>query len=183
MLLLAAKPTLWISNQVYFFVWTSLITESFVIYPMKVLIYVVFCCNSLTWEVFLLGRHLFFFFQYAGKWRWAKKNSSELSQLNSSENNSKLAIGQKGDIKICAVLKYIFCQSHLEVCRFHHIVILWSSSKKKERPNCDDRAAAISLQWLYRLPLLLWFRDDFCPDLNTWHSRFKGSSPQWSIVI
>lgn len=114
MLLLAAKPTLWISNQVYFFVWTSLITESFVIYPMKVLIYVVFCCNSLTWEVFLLGRHLVFF-QYSGKWRQGKRNSSELSQLNSSENNSKLAIGQKGDIKICAVLKYIFCQSHLEV--------------------------------------------------------------------
>lgn len=71
MLLLAAKPTLWISNQVSFFVWTSLITEFFVIYPMKVLIYVVFGCNSLTWEVFLLGRICFF--QYAGKWRWGKK--------------------------------------------------------------------------------------------------------------
>lgn len=106
----------------------------------------------------MLGRHLFF--SICWKVVLGGKNSSELSQLNSSENNSKLAIGQTGDIKICAVLKYIFCQSHLEVCQFHHIVILWSSSKK-ERPNCDDRAAAISLQWLYRLPLLLWFRDVF----------------------
>lgn len=41
MLVEAAKLTLQISNQ------KSLITESFLIYPMELLVYFVLCCNSL----------------------------------------------------------------------------------------------------------------------------------------
>lgn len=177
--MLPAKPPLRISNQVSFSVWTSLITEYFVIYPLfilKVLIYLAFCCHSLIWQVFLLGRHLFFSIGWkvvlgGGSSEISQFISDLISQFISSEDCSKLAIGQKFDIKTCTVLEYILPKPLGSPSISSHCPSLLLFTKRKAKlwwSSSCSLSLSLCSGYTYTVSLSFWgFEMIFRPGLKT----------------